>query len=45
MAKEPGRQEALKVQREGERAKQKAAARLRDEEKKRKEDIWYEFSI
>ena len=41
MAKEPARQEALKVQREAERVKQQAAARALAEEEKRREEKWY----
>ena len=38
MAKEPARQEALRVQREAERAKRQAADRLREEEHRRREE-------
>lgn len=42
MAKEPARQEALRLQKEAEAVKQKAAARASAEEDKRREERRYD---
>ena len=45
MAKEPARQEALRVQREADRSRQQAAARALAEEDKRREEKRHDQSL